>query len=189
MARGTSALWLWLGVFWSVAALAGALLNLQYKIVRIDKVAQLSSAIRLRFPEITSVVGVRDLLELYLPKYQSLKEPLETYAAVDSSNGATIGAIHYNPRTGEVEDLTVDEKCRRLGLATALMAHVVAEQTLRGALQQPAPAMNLRVVNKNKAARKLYESVGFRVAIDTPNFYHKDLFSSICPPILIRMVR
>jgi ribosomal-protein-alanine N-acetyltransferase len=65
-----------------------------------------------------------------------------------------------------VNTMAVDPRYRRLGLATHLMRHVVAEAVRRGAVRA-----TLEVRESNEAARRLYESLGFAVTAVRQRYY------------------
>lgn len=162
---------------------------LEYKITKAWSKLELTSAIELRFP-LVSAPELSSLFDLYLPRYQQKEgtlERIDTYVATNAATRSIVGAIHIQPRTLVIHDLTVDERFRRLGIASALLARALNEQrSLPGkktSVGEPPQKFYLSVINKNDAARKLYESIGFRVQEGTPKFYT----FAICPPILIGM--
>ncbi|MGH8639883.1 MAG: ribosomal protein S18-alanine N-acetyltransferase [Burkholderiales bacterium] len=65
-----------------------------------------------------------------------------------------------------INTIAVDFPNRRLGLATRLMRHVMAEARRRGAVKA-----TLEVRRSNAAARELYESLGFAVTAVRPRYY------------------
>jgi len=176
----------------ALALTLGLQLKQGYKISLATNEDQLSSAIKLRFPLIQAPKELTELCALYLPRYRDKLDPILTYIATDTTAPQSIlGALHLSPSSLVLHDLTVDERFRRLGIATALMAHAFEQQQslkkrnkhLDGQQQQ---SITLSVINKNTAARKLYESVGFKVDPNTPSFY---LNTILCPPLLIGMTR
>jgi ribosomal protein S18 acetylase RimI-like enzyme len=58
---------------------------------------------------------------------------------------------------GALHDILVDDSARRRGVAKQLLARVCAELRARG-----APRLVLHTSVKNKAAQKLFASIGFR---------------------------
>ena len=176
-----------------LARALGLQLKQGYKISLAKDEDQLSSAIKLRFPLIQAPKELTELCALYLPRYLDKLDPILTYIATDASAPNNIlGALHLSPSSLVLHDLTVDERFRRLGIATALMAHAFEQQrSLKKRNkpieeQQQKQSITLSVINKNAAARKLYESVGFKVDPETPSFY---LNTILCPPLLIGMTR
>lgn len=161
---------------------------LEYKITKATSKLQLTSAIELRFPLVTAP-ELSSLFELYLPRYQQKEgsvDRIDTFVATNIESRSIVGAIHIQPRTLVIHDLTVDERFRRLGIASALLVRALNEQRSLGkkaAAGEPPLQFYLSVINKNDAARKLYESIGFRVQEGTPSFYTL----AICPPIIIGM--
>ena len=173
----------------------GLQLKQGFKISLAKNEDQLSSAIKLRFPLIKAPKELTELCALYLPRYLDKLDPILTYLATDASAPSNIlGALHLSPSSLVLHDLTVDERFRRLGIATALMAHAFDQQrslTVKQKRNKPIDeqqqqSITLSVINKNTAARKLYESVGFKVDPETPSFY---LNTILCPPLLIGMTR
>jgi ribosomal-protein-alanine N-acetyltransferase len=67
----------------------------------------------------------------------------------------------------EFEMVLVDESMRGRGLGRAL-----CETAMRRAVAQGARQIDLEVRESNKAARRLYESLGFEVQGKRPNYYH-----------------
>ena len=65
-----------------------------------------------------------------------------------------------------INTMAVDMRYRRQGLATHLMRHVMAEAARRGARRA-----TLEVRESNAAARRLYESLGYRVAAVRRGYY------------------
>ena len=67
-----------------------------------------------------------------------------------------------------INTMAVDAVHRRQGLATRLMRHVMREAARRGAVRA-----TLEVRESNEAARRLYETLGFRTTAVRPRYYSK----------------
>jgi len=66
----------------------------------------------------------------------------------------------------QILNIAVRKALRRRGIARRLI-----EQAIRAGLEQHARIVSLEVRESNLAARKLYESCGFRVVGERPNYY------------------
>jgi ribosomal-protein-alanine N-acetyltransferase len=91
------------------------------------------------------------------------------YLAVDDS-GKALGFCSFWRVLDElhINNLAVRPEARRRGVATALLAHVLAEGGRLGAKRA-----TLEVRRSNDPARRLYERFGFAVAGVRPAYYTK----------------
>lgn len=162
--------------------------SLLYQVSRATSKNDLEKSILLRFPLVTKLDEQVDLIGLYLPallKKGTADDEVDTFVAKDSDN-RIVGALHITKQSLFIQDLTVDERLRRLGIATSLILHAFAEatKTRKGKIANTTPVVSLLVDNKNKAARQLYESLGFTYSGSNPF-----LASNFCPRILIPFSR
>jgi ribosomal-protein-alanine N-acetyltransferase len=65
-----------------------------------------------------------------------------------------------------IHSLAVSRACRRQGVATALLRHLLADAAGQGARRA-----TLEVRRSNEPALKLYETLGFNVSGSRPNYY------------------
>jgi len=161
--------------------------SLLYQVSRATSKTDLEKSILLRFPLVTKLDEQVDLIGLYLPallKKGTANDEVDTFVAKDSNN-RIVGALHITKMSLFIQDLTVDERLRRLGIATSLILHAFSEARKGKILDtDTTPVVSLLVDNKNKAARQLYESLGFTYSGSNPF-----LASNFCPRILIPFSR
>jgi len=164
--------------------------SLLFQVSRVTNKGDLEKCILLRFPLVTKLDEQLDLISLYLPRLQKKgaadDEEVDTFVAKDKDN-QIVGALHITKKSLFIQDLTVDERLRRLGIATALLLHAFAEATKTRKDKvgdSPAAVVSLMVDNKNRAARNLYESLGFTYSGSNP--FHT---SNFCPRLLIPFSR
>ncbi len=135
-----------------------------------------------------------DILSILEIEYDSQPEPWTEKAFVEEINrvnsgllvarlpaGGSVGApsaqvagyICFWSVAGEIQilNIAVRKSLRRRGIARKLI-----ELTVRRGLEQHAGLITLEVRKSNLAARKLYESFGFRVTGERPGYYgvHKE---------------
>jgi ribosomal protein S18 acetylase RimI-like enzyme len=80
--------------------------------------------------------------------------------AYDRASGAEqiCGVISIHMRSGEIRSLVVDRRFRRLGIARALLAHVIEL-----AREHNLPRVYTYVRRGNKPSANLFASLGFRI--------------------------
>lgn len=121
--------------------------------------------------------GPRDLLEIYQVEKASFPDPWPLLAflpyILEHDSLAFVAEEHkviafiLAVREGEevhIHDLAVSPEHRRKGVATALLAHLIAEV-------QGARRIRLEVRASNTAARAFYQKQGFREAAILPGYY------------------
>jgi ribosomal-protein-alanine N-acetyltransferase len=74
----------------------------------------------------------------------------------------------------EIENIVVDEHCKRRGIATALLRRLLLEAQAAG-----AASVILEVRESNVAARRLYESIGFRPEGRRKGYYREPVEDAI----------
>jgi len=74
----------------------------------------------------------------------------------------------------EIENIVVDEHCKRRGIATALLGRLFLETQATG-----AASVILEVRESNVAARRLYESIGFSPEGQRKGYYREPVEDAI----------
>lgn len=134
--------------------------NSSYKIIKASLGHEFKSSVLLRFPDFIDSAKPAAIFQRYRTEYLHCNEPVVTYIAVDSIGEDIIGAVDVNPITLFIISLTVSEKYRRLGVASALLSHALEAQVVEFN-RNVDDVITLEVDSHNKAALKLYESMGF----------------------------
>ena len=91
-------------------------------------------------------------------------------AVDDEENVLGYCCLYTAADEGEIVNVAVADKARRLGIGCALVSAMMREGSLRG-----VTFFYLEVRESNLPAQKLYEKLGFKVAGLRKNFYQKPL--------------
>jgi ribosomal-protein-alanine acetyltransferase len=89
-------------------------------------------------------------------------------AADDSDDAPTQGFLVARclPDEWEIENVIVEAGCRRRGVGSSLVRELLAEARAAG-----VASVILEVLESNRPARRLYESIGFRLEGRRKNYY------------------